>query len=117
MISWIIIVGLIIFGIFAIKTNHLRHRFFIIIFVLLVLFFYTTFYIVSTKNQLDFTNAEGVFSAVKIYTGWLANGFNNMRSITGNAVNMDWTNTNASFFAKKQAENKAKTTAKTQVKK
>lgn len=106
MISWVVIVILLILGIFAIKLNHLRHRFFIIFLIILALFLYTTMSLVNTQNNLDFTTAKGLSDAGKIYTGWLANGFSNLRAITGSAVSMDWGSTNGTFFSNKSLKSK-----------
>ena len=96
MISWIIIVVFIVAGIVLIKMNHFKHRIWIILVVLLVLFLYSTFYIVNTQNKLDFTSFNGFVSSMKIYGAWLTNGFYNFKSLSGNAVKMDWSSTNSS---------------------
>lgn len=98
MLSWIVIVILLVVGIFAIKMNHLRHRIFIIFLVVLALFLYSSMNIVANRNDLDFGTSEGVFDAMKIYSGWLANGFKNIKSITGHAIGQDWSSTNGTFF-------------------
>jgi len=100
MISWIIIIVLLIVGITAIKINHLKHRFFIIMFVLIALFLYTSITFLTEKNDLNVDNSEGVLNILKVYNGWLANGFKNFKIIAGNVIKMDWTSTNASFFEK-----------------
>jgi hypothetical protein len=111
MISWIVIIVLVIVGVMAIKLNHLKHRFFIILLVLLALFLYTSMSMVSNENTLDLKSSEGVFSAVKVYLGWLAHGFDNLRSLTGKAIGMDWTSTNGTFFdAEKNSKEDTKTT-------
>tara|TARA_B100000315_G_C14302592_1_gene462525 strand:+ start:50 stop:352 length:303 start_codon:yes stop_codon:yes gene_type:complete len=98
MISWIVIIILIVIGIFAIKLNHIKHRLFIISLVLLALFLYSTMHLVTTQNEVDLTSIDGIISTVKVYTGWLANSFNNFKEITGNVIDMDWVNSNSSFF-------------------
>jgi len=97
MISWIVIAILVIAGIFAIKINHLKHRFFIIILIFLALFLYTSMSMVKDQNDLDLKNPKGFFSAVKVYAGWLTNGFQNLKSLTGRAIGMDWSLTNRTF--------------------
>jgi len=104
MISWIVILILIVVGVFAIRLNHLKHRFFIILLVILALFLYSTINLVSNKNNLDLSSADGVFSAIKVYIGWLANGFNNLKELTGKAIKLDWSNSNASFFGKNNSK-------------
>ena len=102
MISWIVITILVLVGIFAIKMNHLRHRIFIIMLILLALFLYSSMALVTTNNELSFDDTGGFFHAMKVYTGWLANGFENVKQITGNMIKMDWTSTNSSFFDKEE---------------
>ena len=96
-INWIIIGILILVGFISIRLNNLKHRFFIIILILLALFLYSSMAFTTESKDLDLSSSEGAFSASKIYFGWLANGFQNLKSITGNAIRMDWTSTNRSF--------------------
>jgi glucan phosphoethanolaminetransferase (alkaline phosphatase superfamily) len=109
MISWLVIAILVIIAIIALKMNHLRHRVFIIIIVLIAIFLFISITYVNNKNDLDFSSAGGVLNAGKVYMGWLANSFTNLKAITGNAVKMDWTNTNGTFFNK--SEDKAEKSA------
>lgn len=100
MITWIVIGALLVLGIIAIRMNHLKHRLFILLLVTIVLFLYVSTVLVKAKYDLDLTTPNGIVMAGKIYVGFLANGFNNMLAITGHAVKLDWTNTNATFFNK-----------------
>ena len=97
MISWLIIIVLVVIGIFTIKMNHLRHKFFIVLVVLLALFFYASITFVASKNNIKLDTYEGFSKAIQIYGGWLVNLFGNFKSLTGNAVKMDWSSTNASI--------------------
>lgn len=108
MISWIVILILVIVGIFAIKLNHLRHRFLIIVLIVIALFLYTTMNLVSSENNLDLKTTDGVFNSIRVYTGWLANGFNNLKDLTGQAVNLDWSKSDASFFNKNNSNSTKK---------
>lgn len=106
MMSWIVIVVLVIAGIIAIRLNHLRHRFFIVLIILLALFLYTTMTMVSEVNEFELNSADGVVDALKVYLGWLANGFNNLKELTGKAIKMDWKSTNNSFFENAKEDKK-----------
>ncbi|MAG02725.1 hypothetical protein CMI42_05285 [Candidatus Pacearchaeota archaeon] len=97
-INWLVIGILVIVGIIAIKLNHLKHRFFIILLILLALFLYSSAALVNNNNDIDLKSSEGIFSAIKVYTGWLANGFENVKELTGKAIKMDWTRTDGEFF-------------------
>jgi len=98
MISWIIVVVLLVIGIFAIRMNHFRHKIFIVGLLLFALFLYGSLVVVSSLNDFDLKTSEGIMDAGKLYFGWLGNGFKNLKTITGNAIGMDWTSTNGSFF-------------------
>jgi len=104
MISWIVIVILVVIGIFAIKLNHLKHRVFIIMLVLIALFLYASMALVTTQNDVNFDDSEGFFHAFKVYKGWLANGFENVKVITGHVLKMDWSSTNGTFFESPEGE-------------
>ena len=100
MISWMIIGILLIAALIALKMNHLRHRIWILLLVFTALFLYTSATIVYNENELRFDTMEGIFSSVRVYIGWLGNGFQNLKVLSGKAVNMDWTDSNESFVDK-----------------
>lgn len=100
MISLVIIVVLFIIGLYVLKISHFRHRFFIIFLIFIAIFLYVSLTLVQSKHNLDFTTFEGVSNSVKVYFGWLANGFQNLKAITGNAIKMDWASTDKTFFNK-----------------
>lgn len=97
MVNWIIIVVILLIGFFIIKLGTFRHRFWIIFLILLSLFLYVTMTYVNKQNNLNFTSIDGIFKSLKIYAGWLANGFQNLKVLTGQAVKMDWTSVNSTF--------------------
>jgi len=97
-LSWIIIVVLVVVGLFAIRLNHLKHKFFILMLILLALFLYTSISLVTTENQLDLKSSGGIFKSLKVYSGWLANGFQNLKALTGKAIGLDWKSSNGTFF-------------------
>lgn len=98
MISWLVIAILVILAIFILKMNHMKHRLWVILIVLFVLFLYVSITLVNNKYDLDFSSTEGIVNSVKIYFGWLGNGFRNMESLVGNAIKMDWASSNESML-------------------
>lgn len=100
MISWMIIGLLVVVGLILLKFKHFKHRITLVFLIFLIVFLYTTISLVNKTNNLDLTTTEGFLSSVKVYTGWLAHGFGNLKVITGNAVKMDWASTNATFTNK-----------------
>ena len=100
MISWVVIAVLIVLAFIILKTNHFKHRTWVILLVLLALFLYISISLVNTKHDLNVSSTEGFFNSVKVYSGWLANGFQNLKTITGNAIKMDWASADKTFFNK-----------------
>ncbi len=104
MISWVIIAILVILAVFALKVNKMRHRIWIIAIILLALFLYTSVTLIYSNSKVELSTAEGIFQAGKVYLGWLGNGFQNLKVITGNVIKMDWASTNGTFFNKTEIE-------------
>ena len=74
----------------VIHFKHFKHRMSAILLILLVLFLYSTFTAVVKTNHIDLKTAQGVISAGNVYFSWLGQAFGNLKSLTGNAVKMDW---------------------------
>ena len=47
------------------------------------------------KNSLDITSFSGIAQFTKLYFVWIGHAIGNMKSLTGNAVNMEWIPTNS----------------------
>lgn len=105
-ILWIIVAIVIIVGFTYIKFSSTKDQIKLVIVVILVLFLFGTILIVYTSNKLELSSSEGITESIKIYFGFLANGFKNLKTITGKAIDMDWTSSNASFFNKTEIEQK-----------
>jgi len=104
MISWLVILVLVGVALFALKLNKVRHKVWIIVVILVALFLYMSLALVYNRNELDFKSVEGLSDVVRVYLGWLGNSFQNLKGITGNAIKMDWTSTNGTFFNKTNIE-------------
>lgn len=116
MVNWFIIILVIAAVLLIIKAMHLRHfkhRVFAVILILLVLFLASTIYLVSDKNEIDMTTANGFYKGIQVYGGWLSHSFQNVKVLTGNAINMDWTSVNGSFFDKNTKKDTKKSGSKT----
>jgi len=90
--------------------NHLKHKAFIILGIFFALSIYGTFILINETNDLKLDSSEGIFDASKLYFGWLNNVFKNFKTLTTNAIKMDWTSVNESFA--KGIENKIDRTFK-----
>ena len=100
MINWVIIALAIVAIIVVSKMihfKHMRHKMSAIIVILLLVFVYLTFVSVIKNNSLDLKTASGILQAGKIYFLWLFQAFGNVKSLTGNAINMQWMPKNISL--------------------
>lgn len=99
MIYWgLIILGMVgVIAIFSIvKFKYIKHK---LVWVLIILFLGALYlgYVMSiSKANIDWSSSDGVETAVKLYFGWFAHAFTNMKTITGDAINMDWAGSNSS---------------------
>ncbi|MEM0465582.1 MAG: hypothetical protein QXW97_02675 [Candidatus Pacearchaeota archaeon] len=65
-----------------------------VIFLILIILFVSTLYLVTKANNVDMTTLSGFGNGMKIYGIWILNQFSGIKSITGNAVNLDWAKVN-----------------------
>jgi hypothetical protein len=87
----VIVVSVLILGIWIlIEVKRMRHKFFAIFLILLILFTYVSFSITMKNNDVNLKTIDGLTKATKLYFLWLGSAFGNMKSITTNAVKMDW---------------------------
>jgi len=93
MVSWILI-GILVIAVIAVSKfihfKHIRHKLTAIFLILLLFFAYISFTNVVKNNSIDIKTASGLFQATKVYVGWLGLAFNNVKSITGSVIGMNW---------------------------
>jgi hypothetical protein len=90
MVNWLIIGIIILTLIVLLKVASFKHRIAIVIAVFLVLFFYLSFAVIARNQAMDFKTVSGLTDAGKLYFSWIGNAFSNLRTITGNVVDMEW---------------------------
>jgi len=90
MIGWIILIIAIAAIVFLSQLSHLRHKSRVIAIVVVLLFLSLTFLKVASVNSAELGSASGIFQATQFYFSWLGHVFDNLRTITGNIVRMDW---------------------------
>jgi len=87
----LIIISLLIVGIYAIaEFRKVKHQIWAVAIIALLLFAYISFTLVLKGREIDYGTASGLFQATKIYFSWLFGIFGNFKTITGNAIDMDW---------------------------
>lgn len=90
MFRWMIGVLLLV-GVFVVlRTVRIRHKLKWVLILLLGLFVYLTFMLSIAGENISLTSLAGVRRASGIYFSWLANAFDNLRTLTANAIKMDW---------------------------
>jgi hypothetical protein len=91
----LLIVGILIIAVWAIiEFKRMRHKAFAFFLIALILFTYFSFMHVVNQNKVDLTTSAGFLDASKLYFSWLGSLFGNLKSITANAINMDWSGEN-----------------------
>ena len=88
--QWLI-VGVLIAVIFLfVKLKYIKHKLSWILILFLVLLFYVGFLASTSGEDIDFKSFEGSQTAIRLYLTWLGNSFDNMKTLTGQAVKLDW---------------------------
>jgi len=101
MLSWIIIgVTLLVILVVSklIHFRHFKHRVTAIVLVLFLLFAYVTFANVVKENNIDIKTVDGIIKAGNVYLAWLKLSFENLKVLSGNAINMNWSPTKGNSF-------------------
>ncbi len=89
------VIAILIIAIWAIfEFKRFRHKLLAIILISLILFTYFSFTAVLKRNDVSINTVQGMMEASKLYFAWLGSVFVNIKSITVNAINMDWKTTN-----------------------
>jgi glucan phosphoethanolaminetransferase (alkaline phosphatase superfamily) len=91
----VVIVLLLVLGIWIlIEIRKMKHKLFAIFLIALILFAYVTFSMTIKDKDVDLKTVDGLAKATKIYFSWLGSAFLNLKSLTTNAIKMNWTGEN-----------------------
>lgn len=94
--SALLIIFLIALGLVLLfQLNHMKHKVIAMVIIVLVLFFYVSFTSVVSTNNIEMDSAGDFFSAIRVYFSWLGHSFSNMKTLSGNAVRMNWVKNNS----------------------
>ena len=85
-----IIVILIIAVWLIFEAKRARHKIFAIFLIALIIFTYFSFTLAIKGKNIDFGSASGWIEAGGLYLNWIGHIFGNVKSITANAVRMNW---------------------------
>ncbi len=73
-----------------IELKRMKHKFFAIFVILIMILFIGTAYFVFKDRNLDLNSFDGWSDATKVYMSFLGSVFENTKTITTNAIRMDW---------------------------
>ncbi len=89
------IVSLLLVGIWVyIEVQKFKHKALAIFFIALLVFIYLTGAFVLKDKEVNFNSISGIMTATKIYFSWLGTAFVNLKTITSNAMKLNWENQN-----------------------
>ena len=89
-IVWAVVITIIAVLFIIIRFRHMRHRFYVIAIVLILAFFYLSGMNIIKQNDVDLTSFNGFVTAGKIYVKWMGKVVENVKSVSGNVIKMDW---------------------------
>lgn len=90
LIVWAIAIVLVIVIFMLIKADHVRNKTLWIFIIGAAIVLIIGFIISISGRNIDFNSVNGIKLAGQLYMGWLSNTFNNVKTLTGQAIKMDW---------------------------
>jgi hypothetical protein len=81
------------------ETKRFKHKMVAIFIIIVILFTYFSFSVALSGKKLDLSTVDGISQAGAVYFSWLGSVFTNVKTITANAVKMNWgvVNENTTF--------------------
>jgi len=93
----LIIVSLVVIAIWVvIEVKRVQHKVWAIFLIAIVLFGYISFTMTLKSQDIDYKSASGLMQATKIYFSWLGHIIFNLKDLTGDAIDKDWSISNKS---------------------
>jgi predicted ferric reductase len=105
----ILVVVLIVAIWLIIEFKRFRHKILAVFLILLILFTYFSFASVIKDKGLDLKTFDGMKQAGKLYLLWLGNAFQNVKVVTSNVIDMDWSGNDTLDGNSTTKESRAKT--------
>ena len=93
-VTLFVVAALIIFIWIVVELKRVRHKVFALFLIGLVLFLYFSSSFVFQNKEINFKSLPGITEASKLYFSWLGSAFSNLKTITVNAIKMDWQGNN-----------------------
>jgi hypothetical protein len=79
-----------------IRFDHAKHKFVWVAIIFVAVILIVGFFLSVSGKKIDYNSPEGLKTAGGLYLSWFANSFNNVKTLTGDAIKMDWTGNSSS---------------------
>ena len=90
------VIGIIIIIVWFINAfSTIKYKIFAVLLIAIILFTYISFSVTIRDENLDLTTVSGFITANKLYFSWLVNVFKNFKTVTVQAIKLDWGVTNS----------------------
>jgi hypothetical protein len=73
-----------------VEVKRLKHKIFAMVLIAFIIFSYFSFFAIFKSPDVDIKTPKGMFDATKIYYSWLVSLFTNLKTLTANAIHLDW---------------------------
>lgn len=92
-----IVALLVVFIWVFVEFKRFKHKIFAIFLIVLIIFTYIGFASTIKGKDLDFSSVSGWKEASQLYLSWLGSVFKNFKTLTANAIQMDWKSVNSTI--------------------
>jgi len=89
-VTFLSIIVLVVVVWILLETKKFKHKVLEIFIIFLILFTYFSFTFVLSGKNIDLSTLDGISKAGSIYFSWLGSVFQNLKTITTNAIRMNW---------------------------
>ena len=90
------VIGIIIIIVWFINAfSTIKYKIFAVLLIAIILFTYISFSVTIRDKNIDLTTVSGFVTANKLYFSWLVNVFKNFKTVTVQAIKLDWGVTNS----------------------
>src|SRR3989338_564924 len=97
----IIIIALVIALIWIfVELRRFKHKFFAIFLIVLILASYFGFVVPLKGKDVNYKSIDGLQNVAKLYFIWIGSIFKNFKTITANAIKLDWKGDASNITAK-----------------
>jgi hypothetical protein len=89
-IAVFVILGLIAIIWIMLGIKGIKQKFFSILLIVLILFLFLSFSIVFKGKDISVHSVSDLTNMGKVYFSWFMNAFNNVKTVTTQAIKMNW---------------------------